>query len=252
MSAEAYINKIQKIITDLDQTSMTEIKKTARAMANSIKAGRAVYYYGSGHSALPVLDVFPRYGSFVGIQPIHDPRLTWTNVMGPGGTPELLWLERQEGYVANVLRSYEITPQDTMVIFSHGGLNAAAIEAALISKQHGAMVAAVTSMQNYRINPPQHSSGKKLADVADFAIDNGAPPEDAIVHIENWAEPVAASSTVMVVVISMTLIAETARILASEGEYRPTFASPNVVTDPDHDYKVYDKYKIFHKNIIGY
>lgn len=252
MSAEAYIHHIQDIITGLDRTSMAEIKKTARAMANSIKADRAVYYYGSGHSALPVLDVFPRYGSFLGIQPIHDPRLTWNNVMGPGGTPELLWLERQEGYVANVLRSYEITPQDTMVIFSHGGLNAAAIEAALIGKEHGATVAAVTSMQNYHINPAHHSSGKKLADVADFTIDNGAPPEDAIVHIENWAEPVAAASTVMVVVISMTLIAETAGILASEGEYRPTFASPNVVTDPDHDYKVYEKYKIFHKQIIGY
>lgn len=252
MSAEVYLDTIQKIITDLDTTSMEGIKKTARAMANSIKAGRAVYYYGSGHSALPVLDVFPRYGSFLGIQPIHDPRLTWTNVMGPGGTPELLWLERQEGYVANVLRSYEITPQDTMIVFSHGGLNAAAIEAAIIGKKNGASVAAVTSMQNYRINPPQHSSGKKLADVADFIIDNGAPPEDAVVHLENWEEPVAASSTVMVIVISMTLLAETASILASEGEYRPTFASPNVVTDPDHDYKVYEQYKVFHKHIIGY
>ncbi len=252
MSEEVYINEIQKIISNLDKTSMDGIKKTARAMADSIKVGRAVYYYGSGHSALPVLDVFPRYGSFIGIQPIHDPRLTWNNVMGPGGTPELLWLERQEGYVANVLRSYEITPQDTMVIFSHGGLNAAAIEAAMIGKKNGAKVAAVTSMQNYKINPAHHSSGKKLADVADFVIDNGVPPEDAIVHLENWKEPVAAASTVMVVVISMTLLTETARILASEGEYRPTFASPNVVTDPDHDYKVYEKYKVFHKQIIGY
>jgi len=252
MSAEVYLNTMQKIITDLDKTSMAEIKKTARAMTNSIKAGRAVYYYGSGHSALPVLDVFPRYGSFIGIQPIHDPRLTWTNVLGPGGTPELLWLERQEGYVANVLRSYEITPQDTMLIFSHGGLNAAAIEAAMIGKKNGATVAAITSMQNYQINPAQHSSGKKLADVADHVIDNGAPPEDAVVYLKNWEEPVAAASTVMVIVISMALIAETASILASEGEYRPTFASPNVVTDPDHDYKVYEKYKIFHKQIIGY
>jgi uncharacterized phosphosugar-binding protein len=104
MSAEAYIQNIQKIITDLDETSMAEIKKTARAMPNSIKAGRAVYYYGSGHSALPVLDVFPRYGSFLGIQPIHDPRHDLEQCDGTGGTPELLWLERQEGYVANVLR----------------------------------------------------------------------------------------------------------------------------------------------------
>lgn len=252
MSANAYIHTIQETITGLEKNSMTEITKTAAAMAESIKAGRAVYYYGSGHSALPVLDVYPRYGSFVGIQPIHDPRLTWTNVMGPGGTPELLWLERQEGYVANVMRSYEITPEDTMIVFSHGGLNAAAIEMAMIGKEKGATVVAVTSMQNYRANPPHHSSGKKLADVADIVIDNGAPPEDAVVSIPNWEEPVAASSTVMTVVISMALLAETAKILSGEGIYSPTFASPNVVTDPDHDYKVYEKYKEFHKSISGY
>jgi len=252
MSAESYLQKIQKFISDLDQTSMSEIKKAARAMANSIKAGRVVYYYGSGHSALPCLDVFPRYGTFVGIQPIHDPRLTWNNVLGPGGTPELLWLERVEGYVKNVFRSYEITPEDTLIVFSHGGLNAAGIEAAMIGKECGATVVAVTSMQNYRKNPAKHSSGQKLADVAHIAIDNGAPPEDAIIYVDGWEEPVAAASTVMAITISMALIAETAKILSDEGIYRPTFASPNVVTDPDHDLKVYDEYKKFHKTISGY
>lgn len=252
MSANLYLETIQKMAGDLTETSMNEIKKAAEAMKKSIKAGRAVYYYGSGHSALPCLDVFPRYGTFVGIQPIHDPRLTWNNVMGPGGTPELLWLERQEGYVKNVFRSYEITPDDTIVIFSHGGLNAAGIEAAMIAKEHGATVVVVTSMQNYRKNEPRHSSGKKLADVADIAIDNGAPPEDAVIPVQGWEEPVAASSTVMAILISMMLVAETAAQLAAEGDYRPTFASPNVVTDPDHDLKVYDDYKVFHKSIIGY
>ena len=252
MSAELYTQKIQGLIGDLDKTSMAEIKKAARAMANTVKTGRAIYYYGSGHSALPCLDVFPRYGTFVGIQPIHDPRLTWNNVMGPGGTPELLWLERVEGYVKNVFRSYEVTPDDTLLVFSHGGLNAAGIEAAMIGKENGATVVAVTSMQNYRKNEAKHSSGKKLADVADIAIDNGAPPEDAIIPIKDWEEPVAAASTVMAITISMTLIAETAKLLSDEGVYQPTFASPNVVTDPDHDLKVYEDYKKFHKSIIGY
>jgi uncharacterized phosphosugar-binding protein len=252
MSAEVYIEKMQNMIGDLNENSMGSIKKAAEAMAKSVKAGRAVYYYGSGHSALPGLDVFPRYGTFVGIQPIHDPRLTWTNVLGPGGTPELLWLERTEGYVKNVFRSYDITPEDTLIVFSHGGLNAAGIEAAMIGKERGATVVVVTSMQNYHKNGPRHSSGKKLADVADIVIDNCAPPEDAIVNIKDWEEPVAASSTVMVIMISMTLIAETAKQLSDDGVYRPTFASPNVVTDPDHDYNVYEDYKVFHKSIAGY
>ena len=252
MSAQIYIDKMQEMITELNRDGMESIKKAARAMADTVKAGRAIYYYGSGHSALPVLDVFPRYGTFIGYQPIHDPRLTWTNVLGPGGTPELLWLERQEGYVKNVLRSYDITAQDTVVIFSHGGLNAAGIEMGLIAKEKGATVIVVTSMQNYNKNVAKHSSGKKLGDVGDIVIDNCAPPEDAIVKLEGWEEPVAASATVMSVMISMSMLAETGKILAEEGCYSPTFASPNVVTDPDHDLKVYEEYKIFHKRIAGF
>jgi uncharacterized phosphosugar-binding protein len=245
MSAQEYMNKIQTMIGTLESTSLAAIQEAAQSMANSIAAGRAVYYYGSGHSVLPVMDVFPRYGSFVGLQPIHDPRLSWFNVLGPGGTPELLWLERAEGYVQNVFRSYHIDPRDTLVVFSHGGLNAAGIEAAMIGKDHGATVVAITSMQNYRKNPAKHSSGKKLADVADIVIDNGAPPEDALIHLPNWVEPVAASATVMSVCISMMLVAETARILSEQGIYAPTFASPNVVTDPGHDLQVYEVYRTF-------
>jgi uncharacterized phosphosugar-binding protein len=223
MSAQEYMTKIQSMIADLEDSSLVAIQQAAQAMAGSIAKGRAVYYFGSGHSVLPVLDVFPRYGSFVGLQPIHDPRLTWFNVIGPGGTPELLWLERTEGYVQNVFRYYNIQSRDTLIVLSHSGLNAAGIEAAMIGQERGATVVVITSMQ----------------------IDNGAPPEDAIIHIPNWAEPVAASATVLSVCISMMLVAETARLLSEQGLYAPTFASPNVVTDPRHDLDVYEAYRRF-------
>jgi uncharacterized phosphosugar-binding protein len=245
MSAKEYMNRIREVIGSLEDTSLAAIEEAAGAMAKSIAAGRAVYYYGSGHSVLAVMDVFPRYGSFVGLQPIHDPRLTWFNVIGPGGTPELLWLEREEGYVKNVLRYYNIDSRDTLIVFSHGGLNAAGIEAAMIGQERGATVVVVTSMQNYRKNTARHSSGKKLADVGDIVIDNGAPPEDALIRVPNWAEPVAAAATVTAACISMMLVAETAKILSEQGMYAPTFASPNVVTDPQHDLGVYEAYRRF-------
>jgi uncharacterized phosphosugar-binding protein len=166
-------------------------------------------------------------------------------VIGPGGTPELLWLEREEGYVKNVLRYYNIDSRDTLIVFSHGGLNAAGIEAAMIGRERGATVVVVTSMQNYRKNEARHSSGNKLADVGDIVIDNGAPPEDALIRVPNWVEPVAAAATVTAVCISMMLVAETARILSDQGIYVPTFASPNVVTDPGHDLEVYEAYRRF-------
>lgn len=233
----------------MGREDMPAIQKAAGFMADSIAAGRAVFYFGSGHSVIPALDVFPRYGSYLGLQPIHDTRLMWSNVIGPGGTPELLWLEKQEGYIQNVFDSYEMTPQDSIIIISHGGLNAAGIEAAMYAKERGLKVIVITSMENYRTNAPRHSSGKKLADFADVVIDNGAPPEDSIITIEGWEEPVAASSTVTVLVISMALVAETANILGKRGIHQPTFVSPNVVLDPEHNKKVYSKYKEFRRKI---
>ena len=249
MSAPLYFSKITKMIEDLGNESMPAIQKAAGLMADSIAAGRAVFYFGSGHSVIPALDVFPRYGSFVGLQPIHDPRLMWTNVIGPGGTPELLWIEKQEGYMKNVLESYVMTPQDTIIIISHGGLNAEGIETAQYAKAQGVKVVVITSMENYKSNAPRHSSGKKLADYADVVIDNGAPPQDSIIKIDGWDEPVAASSTVTVLCISMALVAETAAILAKRGIHIPTFVSPNVMPDPDHNKKVYDLYKDLRRKV---
>lgn len=249
MSAPLYFSKITKMIEEMGKESMPAIQKAAEFMADSIQAGRAVFYFGSGHSVLPALDVFPRYGSFVGLQPIHDTRLMWCNVIGPGGTPELLWLEKQEGYINNVFDSYVMGVQDTMIVISHGGLNAAGIEAAMYARERGVKVVVITSMENYRANAPRHSSGKKLVDFADVVIDNGAPPEDSIIKVDGWDEPVAASSTVTVLVISMALIAETTTILAKRGIHAPTFVSPNVMPDPDHNKKVYSAYKEFRRKI---
>lgn len=249
MSAPLYFSKITKLIDGVGEKSMPDIQKAAGLMADSIAQGRAVFYFGSGHSVLPALDVFPRYGSFVGLQPIHDTRLMWSNVIGPGGTPELLWLERQEGYIPNVFDSYEMDARDSLIVISHGGLNAAGIEAAMYGKERGVKVIAITSLENYRSSPAKHSSGKKLADVADVVIDNGAPPEDSIIWVEGWDEPVAASSTVTVLVISMALVAQTAENLARRGLHVPTFVSPNVAADPLHNKKVYAKYKEFRRKI---
>ena len=104
-----------------------------------------------------------------------------------------------------------------MWVFSHGGLNAAPVEAALYAKARGLFVVAVTCAANQRTARATHSSGKKLGDIADVVIDNCAPPEDALVAIDGWPYAVAAASTVAAIAISMTLLAEVARRLAARG-----------------------------------
>jgi uncharacterized phosphosugar-binding protein len=233
MFANQYLLESEKLLEKIRTTQMDAIQKAAQSMAKSIACGRAVHLFGSGHSVIPVLDIFPRYGSYPGFHPIMDPRLMWFNITGPGGARELLWLEREEGYVKNVLLSHKLDPRDTMVVYSHGGMNAAPIEIALEAKAKGVMVVAVTSLESRKINKPGHSSGKSLHDVADIVIDNCAPPEDALVSIEGLIGKVAASSTLAAVSISMALVAETTAELAKLGKLpERVFVSPNVAGIP--------------------
>ncbi|MCL4876423.1 MAG: sugar isomerase domain-containing protein [Anaerolineae bacterium] len=229
MSADIYLTEISKLIDKIHTTQMGNIQKAAKAMAASIAAGRAVHAFGSGHSVIAVMDLFPRYGAYPGFHPIMDPRLMWFNIVGPGGARELLWLEREEGYVRNVLLSHNLDPRDSILVFSHGGMNAAPIEVALQAKEAGLTVIAVTSVANRALNEPKHSSGKSLHDAADIVIDNCSPPEDALVPIDGLLGKVAASSTVTAVTITMSLLAETTAELARLGKLpERVFVSPNV------------------------
>lgn len=232
MSAQAYFTQARELLDRIATTQQTAIHAAAAAMADSVAAGGLINLFGSGHSVLPVMDIFPRYGSYPVFRPLVDARLSWFTVLGSGGVSELLWLEREEGYIAHFLDNYPLEPVDTMVVYSHGGLNAAPVEAALYAKQRGLKVVAVTSAANLAINAPKHSSGRRLADVADIVIDNCVEPIDAMVTVEGWRAPVAAGSTLAVIAISMALTAELAKVLAERGIVLPVFVSPNITSVP--------------------
>lgn len=244
MSAVKYLDSIESILEKIHSTQLEKIKEAAKIMADSIVQGGVIHVFGSGHSVIPALDIFPRYGSYLGFHPLLDPRLMWFNVTGSGGAQELLWLERQEGYINVFLKSYEFKSNDTMLIFSHGGLNAAPVEMSLAAKDAGLPVLAVTSMKNQQEASPSHSSGKKLSDIADINIDNCVPPEDALVDLDGQREPVSAGSTVAFVTIAQAMVAETAKVLVERGVSLNIFVSPNVEGIPkDHNRNVFQSYQ---------
>jgi uncharacterized phosphosugar-binding protein len=241
MSAAKYLEFAGEIYTKICNSQYENVRRAGALAAESIARGALVHLFGSGHSVIPVLDVFPRYGSFAGFHPLMDARLMWTQVLGSGGVRELLELERTEGYVATFLQNFKFEPEDTMVVYSHGGLNAAPVEVALHARSVGMKVVAVTSLDNARLAKATHSSGKKLADLGDVVIDNCCPPEDALVEVGGFL--VGASSTLAVVVISMALVAEIAAQLAARGIKFRAFVSPNVPgVSPDNNQDVFDDY----------
>jgi uncharacterized phosphosugar-binding protein len=244
VSVSRYRQRIAEVLDRMWTTQTVMIEKVAAAMAECIGRGGLVHMFGSGHSVLPVQDMFPRYGAFPGFRPLMDMRLMWTNVIGSGGAKGLLWLERREGYAAVLFENEPIRQGDVMLVFSHGGLNAAGVEVLQEAKKRGLTTVAITSMDNYSKRSATHSSGKKLADVADYVIDNCVPAEDALVEVQGWKAPVAAGSTVATVTIAMAIIAQVASDLAAQGKNPPVFVSPNVPgIPPDNNNRVYEEYE---------
>ena len=228
MGAEQYMNEVSLLLERLRGQRET-IDVVAEKASEVIKSGNWVRMFGSGHSILPIMDTFPRYGGYVGFYPIMDPRLMWTTASGPGGAEEVIWMERQEGYSKYILRSTKWCPEDMLIVISHGGQNPAPVEMAQAAKDDGLFVAALTSMQNHLERPATHSSGKKIGDIADIIIDNCVGPMDAVIDVDGVTGKVAGTSTLSAIIIMQSIVAATAEKLSEKGYYVKPFASPNTV-----------------------
>ena len=126
-----YTHHLVELLDKLAQTQNAVLDEAANRCADTLDNGGLVHLFGSGHSVIPTLDAFPRFGSFIGFHPLTDPRLMWHNVLGPGGVRELLWLERTEHYIDKFLDHEPLNEGDVLIVYSHGGRNAAGIEAAM-------------------------------------------------------------------------------------------------------------------------
>ncbi len=245
--SDLYIGRLAALIEKAAAANAEAFATASDRFADTLQGGGLIHLYGSGHSVLPCQEAFPRYGTYVGFNPLTDPRVMWHNVLGAGGVRELLWLERTENYAEKFLDHQPLNEGDSIIVFGHSGRNSSGIEAALYAKKRGLFVVAVTSKNNLD-KPATHSSGKRLADAADLVIDTCSPIEDAIVPIDGWSRPVSGSSTVLAMIMTHELIARTAQNLSKRGIELPTFASPTIAGVTLHDTDVI--YGVYRERMI--
>src|SRR5205823_11905239 len=136
--------------------------------SNTILGGRMVHVFGSGHSRIMFEEMWPRYGSFPGFNPIVELSLTFHNpVVGANGQRQAMFLENVPGLAERILRNFNILPIDSALIISSGGSNTVPIEMAEQFRKRGVRVVAIVSAAHANATPSKHSGGKKLADFAD-------------------------------------------------------------------------------------
>ena len=185
-------------------------------MADSIGADRWVHTFGCGHATIPVEEMYPRIGGFVGFHPMVELPLTFfTHITGEMGIHQFLFLEQAEGYGDAIMKSYTFDKRDTMWIFSHTGINTVNIDVALRAKELGMRVVATGSAAE--AGGSRHASGKSLFEIADVVIDTRVPAGDSSVPLKNHFDKVRPVSTMAFVAVVWMTITAVAQILTERG-----------------------------------
>lgn len=226
---DEYLEKC-RMITHAVQRQKPQIEVAARWFADTILAGRMVHVFGSGHSRIMVEEMWPRYGSFPGFNPIVELSLTFHNlVVGANGQRQAMFLENVPGLAERILRNFDIQPEDAALVISSSGTNRVPVEMAELFQLKKVKVVAIITRQHSETSDSKRDDGRKLADFSDLALDTGAPAGDAMIHIPNLLMPVAPGSSVGGIMLVNAIKAEVARLLTEAGQPPKVLAAANVV-----------------------
>ncbi len=232
MLALEWLKNARDVMSRIEESQLENIKKAATVMADSIEQGRWVHTFGCGHATIPVEEMYPRIGGFVGFHPICELPLTFfTKITGEMGIHQFLFLERAEGYGNAIMKSYNFDSRDTMWIFSHTGINNVNIDVALKAKELGMKVIVFGSVAESADKQTRHSCGKTLFQLADLVVDSCAPLVDASVPLKNHYDKVGPVSTLAFITLVWMTVTTVAEILADRGVKLYIHPSHNVPGD---------------------
>jgi len=226
VSAETSASELLRLLGAVATSSQESVSAAAALFASCVRADGVIQAFGTGHSQATALEIAGRAG---GLIPTN--RIALSDLVQFGGEdPSVLadpMLERR-GDVAG--RLYELAaprPVDLFVIASSSGVNSSVVEMAHVVKAAGHQLVAITSVRHSQGVPAKHPSGKRLADLADVTLDNGAPLGDTLLPMPDGTSTGAVSSLSAGLLVQM-VVAETVRLLLDSGTTPPVYVSNNV------------------------
>lgn len=219
-----YLDKCSDILHRVREQER-QIAQAADWFAATILAGRMVHVFGSGHSRIMVEEMWPRYGSFPGWNPMVELSLSYHHpVVGSNGQRQAMFLENVSGFAERILRNYDLAPTDSALVISSSGCNTVPIEMAEGLRARGVRVVALVSVAHSEASTSNRPDGQKLQEFADLVLDTGAPVGDAMVSVNGLDTPVAPGSTVGGCLVVNCIKAEVAKRLVAAGQ------TPRVLT----------------------
>ncbi|HEY3506575.1 MAG TPA: SIS domain-containing protein [Actinocatenispora sp.] len=230
---ERYAEAARGAVDRLVSTQSEAIGRAGELIAAALRAGGVIQAYGTGHSRAVALELVGRAG---GLVPANQ--LAVRDLVYYGDTPaaDILdpHLERSPDLAERIWALADIRPADVFVIASNSGGNGAVVEMARLAGERGHSVVAITSLAHTSRIVPRHPDAKRLADLADVVIDNGAPLGDAAVPVGD-GDATGPLSNLAGILAANLLVADVVDRYLAAGAPPPLFRSANVAGNDDHN-----------------
>jgi uncharacterized phosphosugar-binding protein len=240
ISAQGYAEAVRPVLDRLVDASADGIDAAADLIAASLRSGGVLQAFGAGHSEAFAAELVARAG---GLVPAN--RLSIHDLVLHGDAPRDVLadpkLERDPAIAHQIYALAAPQPQDVFVVASQSGINGSVVELAALVTHRGHPLIAVTSVEHTARVAPRHPSGRRLADLADVVLDNGAPYGDALLPLEGGGA-VCAVSSVTSALLAQLLTAEVVRRFHQAGEVPPIYLSANVPGGDEHNHALESRY----------
>ncbi|WP_113702298.1 sugar isomerase domain-containing protein [Nonomuraea lactucae] len=234
-----YATKALELAHHVAETQAEPVRRAAALVVTSLRAGGVVNAFGSGHSEAIAMEIAGRAGGLV-----PSNRLTPRDLVLYGGRPPNVLtpeLERDPAVAHQIYALAPVEPQDVFVLVSSSGVNGAVVELATIVKDRGHPLVALTSVRHSSRMTSRHPSGRKLLDLADVVLDNGAPYGDSILDLPGGGG-YGAVSTITSALLAQMVVTEAVAGLVALGETPPVYLSVNVTGGDEHNKALESRY----------
>ncbi|NLC56166.1 MAG: SIS domain-containing protein [Armatimonadetes bacterium] len=224
MSYQEYFETAAAALQRVAEQERENITRAAQLMADAIVGGQSLYAFGASHSFILAEEMVYRTGGLMLVNPIYPHGM---NLFVRPLTATSRW-ERILGLGKEILASSTAKAGDVLIIASTSGRNAVVIDMAMAAREQGIQTIGITSRAYSEGVSSRHPSGKKLLDLCDVVIDNGAPYGDAAVAIEGFPQRIGPLSSVTGCAIVNALAVAVVERLVKQGVTPPVFVSANL------------------------
>lgn len=218
-----YLDYMINILENIRSHQLSAIEKSSEAFAAALEKGNNIFLFGTGHSHMLAEELFYRAGGLVNIHPVLE-----TALMLHESASKSTEIERLEGYAEILFNSYSMKKGDVIVIISNSGRNGVCVDMALLAKEKGLTVIALTNLKHSGSGASRHKSGKRLFEIADIVLDNMGCVGDAGIYFEELGRKACPTSTSAGAAILHATVCGCIEKMIEDGFTPEVFSSSNV------------------------